>query len=138
MDLRETFHRINLHRKSYFDDLLVRTDLSMLQLELLVSLGEYPETDTFTELLHTKDYAKSHLSTAINGLVAQGYLCKNPNPTNKKVFHLALTAQGQPIVAAYHQCVQAFRQQAFAGVSAAECAIFEQVLQKIERNFHTP
>ncbi|MFI3236429.1 MAG: MarR family transcriptional regulator [Lachnospiraceae bacterium] len=134
MDLKEAFHSINLRRKTYFDDLIDLTDLNLMELEILVSLADYPEQNTFTDIMRSKDYAKSYVSKAITHLVELGYIAKEGIDHNKKVQKLFLLEQSTPIVDSFKSCVDTFRKDAFIGISQQEYEVFEHVLEKISLN----
>ncbi len=134
IDLKESFHSINLKRKNYFDEVLEQTELNMMELEVIVHLDLFPENNTFTDIMKSKDYAKSYVSKAISHLVELGYIKKEVSPTNKKVHNLFLLEKGKPMVALYDECVQHFRDHAFEGVSREEYEVFERVIGKISRN----
>ncbi|WP_249029031.1 MarR family winged helix-turn-helix transcriptional regulator [Tannockella kyphosi] len=134
IDLRETTHFINLKRKNYFNGLLEQTGLNLIELDILVFLSEFPENNTFTEIMKSKDYAKSYVSKAITNLVNNGYLLKEGSLSNKKVYNLFLLEKGEPIILLYHQCLEEFRNKAFLGIKDEEQKIFENVIQQISNN----
>lgn len=134
MNFREYFHSISLKRRGYFDPVLEQYGLTMLQLEILVSLHEEPNSNTFTDIMKAKDYAKSHISTAINHLVEEGYIVRKPSATNKKVYYLYLLEKSHPLVTAYGDCIQRFQADAFAGITEEELALYEKILIKMRHN----
>lgn len=127
MNIKELFHSIMLKRKGYFVTLLEESNLNMMQLEVLVYLEEFPTKNTFTEIMKSKDYARSQISSAISGLIDQGFLRKEPHPTNKKIFHLHALEKAKPMVKEFHRCSDLFDQVAWEGVSPEEYAVFERV-----------
>lgn len=134
MDMKTKFHTISSKRKIYFNDVLEKADINMMQLEILAYLNDYPESNTFTEIMKSKDYAKSHVSTAITHLVEKKYLLKEAVKSNKKIFNLKLTPQTQDVIEEYNKAIEYFRKDAFDGVSQEQMDIFEQVLDKMLKN----
>lgn len=133
-ELRKLFHAINLQRKVYFSEILAEPDLNLMELELIVFLHEQPDSNTFTHIMKAKDYAKSHISTAINHLVQCGYIKKTTDSTNKKVHNLHLLDKSAPVIAQYYQCTQRFQENAFAGLDGRDLEIFQQVIRQINEN----
>ncbi|WP_409967492.1 winged helix DNA-binding protein [Bengtsoniella intestinalis] len=134
VETREVFHRINIKRKEYFNELLDVYDLTFMELEILAFLDGEPDSNTFTQIMKAKDYAKSHVSTAINHLANCGYLEKIGASTNKKVYRLHLLEKSAPVLQGYYLCVQAFQTQAFAGITDADLQLFNQVIHQINQN----
>lgn len=132
--MKELFHQINLQRKTYFDSLLTKTGLTMIELELLSFLDECPDSNTFTEIQRSKDYAKSHLSSAIGHLVEKGYVERRGAENNKKVQFLFLTEKSVDIVEEYDRCATQFRRVAFDGITQEEKELFLTVLHKMRNN----
>lgn len=133
-NLKEQIRKIELKRKNYFNELIEKTDLNLMQLEIMVSLYEFPEQNTFTEIMKSKDYAKSFVSTAINNLVKRGYVKKLPQPCNKKVFTLALESNCEEIIQAYYKCVESFQADAAKGISEEKFQVFKDILIEVANN----
>lgn len=134
VDLKELFHSVSLKRKLYFTELLEETELNLMEIEVLVFLKCSPENNTFTEIMKSKDYAKSYISKAITNLVEKEYLMKEASPGNRKVYRLYLLEKSQDIIEEYDRCVEQFRRYAFAGISEEELQIFERVMKQMANN----
>ncbi|WP_317856249.1 MarR family winged helix-turn-helix transcriptional regulator [Chakrabartyella piscis] len=134
MDMKELFHTISLKRKFYFDDLLEELDLNFMELEVLDFLNHEPNRNTFTEIIKSKGYAKSHISSAISNLIDKGYLAKEPAPNNKKVFYLRLLEKSEYALMQQEICIKNYQKTAFRGITKEELDTFQTVLMKIESN----
>lgn len=134
IDLKETFHSISLKRKTYFDMMLEGIELSLMEVEILFFLKEYPENNTFTEIMRSKDYAKSYVSKAISNLLELGYLEKQMVPTNKKMYKLFLLEKSERAIQEYSACVKRFREDAFAGIAEEDYKVFERVIKQLSDN----
>ncbi|MFI3208814.1 MAG: MarR family winged helix-turn-helix transcriptional regulator [Eubacteriales bacterium] len=134
IDLKESFHDVNIKRKMYFDMFIEESELNLMEIEILVFLYQFPENNTFTEVMKSKGYAKSYISKAINHLVEIEYMSKQPSDTNKKVYNLFLLDKSESIVMEYNRCLQRFRTDAFAGIMEEEFQVFERVIGKISEN----
>lgn len=134
VDLREAFHYVNMRRKLYFDQFIDEVELNLMEIEILVFLNQYPENNTFTEIMRSKGYAKSYVSKAISNLVELEYIRKQGIENNKKVYRLFLLDKSQSVIEAYDACVKKFRNDAFAGIDNEDLEIFDNVINKIANN----
>lgn len=134
LEFKGIFHAINVKRKIYFNELLENYSLNMMEVEILATLSECPDNNTFTDIMKMKDYAKSYISKAISNLVERGYIEKRTCENNKKVYNLFLLESSEPIIKQYNECVENFRNDAMAGLKKDQIRIFEQVISKINEN----
>lgn len=134
LNIRESFHEMNLKRKLFFDEFLEDSELNIMEIEILVFLNEYPDSNTFTEIMRSKGYAKSYVSKAISNLVEKEYISKQSIERNKKSFRLYLLPKSGAIIEGYETCVKAFKDVAFANISEEELEAFEMVIHKIVTN----
>lgn len=134
MNLRARFHTINLKRSYFFLQLAEETGLNEAQLEILVTLKECPESNTFTEIMRRKDYAKSYVSNAIASLVERGYVVKRSAQGNKKVYNLFLLEKSEEIIQRYYLCVGQFQQEVLKGISESDLNTFQAVLDQMVTN----
>ncbi|MFI3177403.1 MAG: MarR family winged helix-turn-helix transcriptional regulator [Eubacteriales bacterium] len=132
--MKERFHSINLKRKQYFNSIIDQYGLNLMEIEILGFLSEEPDSNTFTDIMRAKDYAKSHISTAITNLVNSNYIEKCCCDNNKKVQQLFLLERSGPIIDAYNRCVNEFHKNAFTGLTSQELEVFNQVIDKINDN----
>lgn len=133
-DMKEQFHSISLKRKQYFNEMIEQHGLNLMEIEILAFLSKQPDSNTFTDIMRAKDYAKSHVSTVITRLVTGGYIEKRCVGNNKKVQQLFLLDRSAPIIAEYNRCVKTFQGVAFAGLTERQLAMFEQVINKMNDN----
>lgn len=131
---KELFHNISTKRKVYFDPLLSEVDLALIDVEILAYIDEFPENNTFTEILNSKEYSKSHISTAIKRLISRGYLTREKSENNKKIYHLKLQQNSNYIINEYKKYVQKFQEDALKDISQQEIEILTNLLKKINNN----
>lgn len=134
MDLHEVAHGISLKRKEYFNDIIEKTKLTFMELEILFYLNEYPENNTFTEVKKSKDYSKSHVSTSITNLIKKGYITREVSENNKKIHYLKLTNLSVPIIIEYKKNLEIFQNDAFKNISKQELENFYILLNRISTN----
>lgn len=131
---KELFHNINLKRKTYFDPLIKEVELSLIDIEILAFIDKFPENNTFTDILNSKEYSKSHVSASITRLIDRGYLIRENNENNKKVFYLKLKEKSSYTINEYKKYVKVFRKDALQGIPQEDIDNFMRLLEKINTN----
>lgn len=131
---KELFHNITLKRKKYFEKLLLDYELYIIDLEVLYFIYLNPSINTFSSLLASKEYTKSHLSTAINRLIEKQYLSKELSSTNKKVYYLKLEDKSKKIIDEYEICSKKFKSVCHKNITKEEYDAYLAVLIKISQN----
>ncbi len=134
VNLRETFHYLGVKRNIYFENFMEEWDLKLMEIEILVYLNEFPESNTFTEIMKSKGYAKSYVSKAITNLVEREYILKKGLEDNKKVYKLFLTEKSTAVLESYETCIKRFRKDAFEDIEQSDLEAFERVINKIYEN----
>lgn len=132
--IKELFHNININRKSYFDGMLKEFNITLIEVEILAFVHDFPQNNTFTDIFSSKDYTKSHISTAITRLIEKEYLIREKSTENKKIYYLKLLKKSNPIIEEYKKCVETFEQDALNDITPIELDACIQLLQKIENN----
>lgn len=132
--LHDHLHNISIKRRNYFEKLLEDTGINLIELEILNFLHHYPDSNTFTAIMRTKNYAKSHVSTAVTTLVECGYIEKHPSPTNKKIYHLKLLPATTPIIKEYSRCTKKFRSDLCENILPEQLDVFQQVITQMSEN----
>ncbi len=133
-EMQELFHGISQKRKNYFNAMVEEYDLNLIEIEILAFLVQSPNRNTFTQIMQAKDYAKSHISNAVNHLVERGYLTKEGVAHNKKIHHLYPQPQSDQIVTQYHQRLQRFHADAFAHIDPSDLEAFRSVILQMNQN----
>ncbi len=131
---KDYLYTIAAKRKEYFTALLQEENLNLLEVEILIFLHHHPESNTLTDIIHARDFTKSHASTAISHLEANGYLSKNTSAQNKKTLRLTLLPKSEALVAKALACIKEFHKVALVGITAEETEIIEALLEKICNN----
>ena len=77
---------------------------------------------------------KAQLARLVGGLRERGLLQGMASPSDKRSVQLTLTAEGAAVQRALKQQAQRLATQAMAGLSAAEVAQFQGLLQRVKDN----
>ena len=90
----QQFEKFYTHQFSSFLD---RTGLSIREAHILLFLANNPEYDTARDITTFRGMSKSQVSQAVELLAAEGLLLRAPDTTDRRVVHLSISPDGQPL-----------------------------------------
>ena len=99
----QQFSRFSCRR---FAPLLERSGLSIREMHVLLFFANNPDYDTARDVTQYRGLSKSQVSQAVDLLCAQGLLDRQADPSDRRVIHLHLTKEAQPL-AREAQAIQA-------------------------------
>lgn len=114
-----------------FTDLLARADLSMREMDVILFLANNPGHDTARDVTELRGLSKSQVSAAVDLLAERGLLDRLPDRADRRVVHLALTERGLALGRQGRQIQSACLEALFAGLTPAETARFQGLLEKV-------
>lgn len=132
--LLQFFQQFNKFYTHQFASLLKQTGLSMREVHVLLFLANQPQYDTARDITNLRGLAKSQVSQAVDLLSAEGLLARTPDQTDRRVIHLSITPEGQPLAKAC-QAVQAqCLQQLLMGMTPEQSTQFQFLLDIVLDN----
>ena len=69
----------------------------MRDIRVLLFLINNPDYDTAKDITALRGLSKSQVSQAVDLLVAEGMLRRTPDQADRRVIHLSITDQGEPL-----------------------------------------
>lgn len=114
-----------------FTELLARTGLSMREMHVVLFLANHPGHDTARDVTELRGLAKSQVSAAVDLLAERELLRRQPDKTDRRVVHLALTEAGAALARQGRQIQSACLEKLFSGLTPAETDRFQQLLEKV-------
>jgi DNA-binding MarR family transcriptional regulator len=90
---------------------------------------------TVGEVAARLGFAKASATTAINKLVALGFVSKTQSETDKRVFHVGLTEAGGQLVQARAKTIRAYVDFVASALTEDEIRQFEAILGKLVARF---
>ena len=111
-----------------FADLQTRFDMTQMEIHVLLFLADNPQFDTAAALVNTRKLAKSQVSTAVESLVARGYLLRH---TEGRRIHLELLPAAEEVIREGHQRQQEFRDAVLEGISTEEQEVLTDLIRRI-------
>ena len=108
--------------------------LSTIEVDVILFLANHPGIDTAGDVVRLRKISKSHVSLAVKGLLARGYLSKEQDQADHKLLHLKITPQAAEMVAFGQKQQQRFMQWIFGGFTEEEKQAALSALDRIIDN----
>ena len=90
-----------------FEPLMEQTGLSINEVNVLLFLFNNPGMNTARDITELRGLGKSQVSQAVESLVTHGYLRRRVNERDRRVVHLSITEEGEPLASAARK-IQAY------------------------------
>jgi DNA-binding MarR family transcriptional regulator len=110
-------------------------NLTVSQLQYLDAIASM-ENATVTAVAGRLKVTKPSATTAVNRLIAQGYVRKNPSCQDGRVHFLELTAEGSELAQFKEQTAREYQEYIQKVLTPTELAVFETTLQKLVDQYH--
>lgn len=124
-------------RKFYdcqFHSLMARTGLTMREIHVLLFLANNPTYDTAREIASLRGLSKSQVSQAVELLAEEGLLLRSPDREDRRVIHLSITPQGEPLARECQELQARCGQRLLAGFTQEEREQFLHLLETVLKN----
>lgn len=100
-------------------------------LEAIHALGE----PSITELAGRLNFSKASVTAGVQRLVELGYASKTQSATDRRVYHVKLTAAGEELAAAKSRALSEYESFIKAALSEEESRQLEAILAKLVQHF---
>ena len=114
--------------------LCAKTGLPPAAADILLFLANNPGCETAGAICRMRGLKPAIVSFHIDRLVGEGFLQRQPVPSDRRKTALVLTAQAQPIVAEGRELQRAFADRLAEGLSAEDLAHFRRCVAIFDRN----
>jgi len=132
--LLQFYHQFGKFYTYQFSPFLERTGLSMREASVLLFLANNPEYDTARDICLLRGFSKSQVSQSVDLLVAEGFLERATDQTDRRVVHLSITPEGLPLAKECQEIQAQCGQQLLSGLSAADVTQLQMLLDTILAN----
>lgn len=127
----QNFEKFYTHQFSAF---LTRSGLSMREVHVLLFLANNPDYDTARDVTVLRGISKSQVSQAVELLAAEGFLARTPDPADRRMVHLSITTEGQPLARECQAIQEHCAAQLLTGLTPEQTAQLEQLLETVLDN----
>ena len=100
----------------------------------LLQFANNPNFDTARDITEFRGLSKSQVSQAVDLLAAEGLLQRSPDTTDRRIVHLSITEEGQPIAIQAQAVQSACGQQLLAGLTAEQGDLLHSILETVLDN----
>ena len=124
------YHRFSRYYAQQFLPLLQQTGLSLREIRVLLFLANNPKMDTARDVTEYRGLAKSQVSAAVDLLVEQGMLRRQMDSADRRIVHLFITKEAQPLVQQAQGIQDACWKRMLEGLSQEEQGWMHVLLEK--------
>lgn len=108
--------------------------ITRTELDILLFLANNPKYDTAAEISDTRHLVKSHVSTSLKSLEANGYIVKTTEAGDKRRIHLKLTEAANAAIREGQKQQSAFADIITANLDEEERRQFQSYMTRMEQN----
>ena len=132
--LMQFSHQFGKFYARQFAPLMEETGLSMREFHVLLFLINNPGYDTARDVTELRGLVKSQVSQAVELLCAKALLHRSPDPGDRRVVHLALTAAGKRLAQQAQTLQSRCYSRLLEGFTPQEEAQFHDLLTRVLDN----
>lgn len=118
----------------YSKPVRIHHGLTQMEYSILMFLHRNPACDTASSIVQTGQFAKSHVSSAVQGLERRNLLTREYLGNNNKTIHLKLTDQAERILQEATGADERYLDCLFAGFSKEELLQIKGYFERICEN----
>ena len=130
----ETTQRAKKEYSRVLEPVCAQWNLTRNEVDILLFLFNNPGLDRAADIVKCRGIAKSHVSLSVTTLEEKALLCRREDPSDRRTIHLALTCQGLAIASEARIAQEQFFDALHAGVTPEELAIWQRIIEKVNRN----
>lgn len=132
--LLQFFQHFEAFYTRQFSPLLARSGLTMREVHVLLFLANNPDYDTARDVTILRGISKSQVSQAVELLTAEGLLRRTPDAADRRVVHLAITAEGWPLARECQTIQEGCMARLLTGLTPEEVRALEGLLETVLDN----
>ena len=130
----EKQNKIKALYEMYSGPVRAKYGLTRMEYSVLLFLSRNPSYDTASAIVEARQFAKSHVSSAVNTLEEKGLITREHRDSNNKTIHLKLTGQAEPILREAEDAAERYKNCLIKGFSEEELLQMSDYFEKICRN----
>ena len=109
-------------------------DLTRNELDVLLFLANNPDYDRAVDIVNNRGLSKSHVSLSITNLERREFLCRIPDPTDRRTVHLKLTDKAKEITDVGCRVQKQFMEYLHQGVSREQLELMMEFARRVHEN----
>lgn len=135
--IKGILHNAFVMKKAYdtlWDEIMDRYELTRAEIDVIAFLAVNPEKNTAHEIVEYRMIAKSHVSKAVDSLLARGLLTREKDQNDRRCMHLTLTEPAAEIVREIEAKQNEFSAKLIEGLTETELTAFTKMTARIAEN----
>ena len=108
--------------------------LNQTSFDVLMFLANNPKYNTARDICEIRGIRTGIASVAVDFLVSNGYLLRQPDDIDRRIWRLLITEKSAPIIQEGRAVQQEFGKRLTHGISEEELAAYTQIIQKFKEN----
>ena len=109
-------------------------DLTRNELDVILFLANNPEYDRAVDIVNHRGLSKSHVSLSISNLESRGLLRRIADPADRRMVHLRLTEEAEPIMEVGCRVQKQFMDYLHQGVTQEQLELMRLFAQRVYEN----
>ena len=111
-----------------------RYGLTQIETDILAFLSNHPGKDTAGDIVRLRMLQKGNVSQAVETLIQKGFLTRTPDTRDRRLIHLSLTPEAEPVTAAISGARGQFQERLFEGFSQEERLLYASLNHRLFEN----
>ncbi len=134
---KQILHSSYVIKKAYdgmWETIQEKYGLTRVEIDVLAYLAHNPDCDTASSIVEYRMIAKSHVSGAVESLLAKGWIAREQDTRDRRCIHLKLTDLAAEAVEAIVGRQKEFAAALREGITDDEMTVFGKMLEKLTAN----
>lgn len=120
--------------ESFCQPLCKKFQLSQTSFDVLMFLANNPESNTARDICEIRGIRSGMASVAVDFLVKNGYLIRQADPDDRRIWRLLITEKSTEIILTGKQIQQEFGHQLTEGISEKDLKVYMEIAEKFKEN----
>ncbi len=135
--MKEMLHSAYVMKKAYdamWDETTEKYGLTRVEIDVLAFLENNPERNAAHQIVEYRKIAKSHVSKAVDSLLARELLTAEKDANDRRCIHLTLTEKSREIVREIQGKQREYSNKLVGNMSEADLSTLLALMQKLVKN----
>ena len=108
--------------------------LTLIEANIVSFLHNNPGHDTARDIVELRMMSKGNVSQAVESLIQKGLLKRSADKADRRIVHLTLTPEAEPVTSTIKEQVSSFQEELFTGFSSEERERYHQLSKRMMEN----
>lgn len=119
---------------SFLDEIRKKYHLTQVEVTIISFLHNNPGKDTAKDISALRMIPKGNVSQGVESLIQKNYLSRIPDKSDRRIIHLSLLEEAQPLIDEIEEAKIHYRDMLFDGFTQEEITLFENLNDRLVSN----